>query len=345
MVASLMGLALVRPSLAQTVPVRGIVFDSARRSALSNVPVALVTAAGSDTVALVASDHVGIFHFEAAPGRYRIVASKPGYRASDGIRLTLPAANAGGLLLPLEPLDALAIETRREGDAGPGGGPARVLAHIVDAETGRGVEGAEVAIAAPADTARGISDVNGYVALDEVPPLAESLTVRHLAYGDESTPLLLAAGSSYRMELTLRPRALELEGITATSRAEFNRLKGLRVRMARGLGGHFMLAEELEARSYPPLNTALYSLPSVNVRKFSTSDQFNERVFIRGCKASIFIDGVEVFNPWDDVSGSPPQLAEFLHIPTIGIEAIEVYSGAASLPPEFNTTGTRCAPW
>jgi len=79
------------------------------------------------------------------------------------------------------------------------------------------------------------------------------------------------------------------------------------------------------------------------VRKFSTRDQFNERVFIRRCKASIFIDGVEVFNPWDDVSGIPPQLAEFLHIPTIGIEAIEVYSGAASLPPEFNTTGTMCA--
>jgi hypothetical protein len=59
---------------------------------------------------------------------------------------------------------------------------------------------------------------------------------------------------------------------------------------------------------------------------------------IRGCSPAFYVDGLRVAQ-----SGDTWALSEFLNEPTMGIEVLEVFPGAATLPPEYNDPGTHCA--
>jgi hypothetical protein len=98
---------------------------------------------------------------------------------------------------------------------------------------------------------------------EAVPPGEEVLTISHLAYGEQMRALTLEPGTAYRVNGQVSPTPIELEGIAveATSQHWFRKMDGLKWRMDRGLGGEFILEDELESRGYPPVADALRTLP------------------------------------------------------------------------------------
>jgi outer membrane receptor for ferrienterochelin and colicin len=112
-------------------------------------------------------------------------------------------------------------------------------------------------------------------------------------------------------------------------------MDGLKWRMDRGLGGEFILEDELESRGYPPVADALRTLPGVRVRG---SGLFRQTVSLRNCTPAVYLDGFIAYKP---ESGSPMYVLS--EVAPMDVEAIEVYKGAATLPPEFAGFGANCA--
>jgi hypothetical protein len=236
-----------------------------------------------------------------------------------------------GLLLRLRTLDREALAVRASPDPDVEG--ARLIGRVVDRDSGRPVFDAEVELGASG--LRTLTDRNGMFVFQEVPPGTEVLRIRHLAYGEEVKGLVLEEGQAYRVEGKVSMEPIEMEGIevTATSRPRFRQLDGLRWRMERGLGGEYILAEELRTRGYPPPAAALRSLPGVDVQR----SRFLWRVvFRRGCTPAIYVDGIKVSD-----SGEPQWI--WSEIVSMDVEAMEVYKGPATLPGEFAGVGVQCA--
>lgn len=220
---------------------------------------------------------------------------------------------------------------------------------MFDRETLRPVVGVEVLLGATGD--RAMTGGEGVFSFDEVAPGPNVIRTSHLGYGEQSRLVSLEAGSAYEITIRLTTKAIELEGIDVSvrSRSWAGRMDDVWARMNRGMGGHFILPEELEVRSGQPLNSILTSVPSLHIRSVingdGNPDPWNQRIFLRSsCKAALWIDGIEVFNPGeDDMPGPPPPLQDFLRISTLDVAVIEVFPGPSSLPPEFARPGTKCA--
>lgn len=341
------GLAFASPLASQPITIDGMIFDAVTGRPVAGAEVSAV--AGGRVLARAATGPLGQFELSVeGPGPVNLRVTREGYRDGGLSGLELGGGAVSNLLIELEPLGPVEVAAI----GGPGSGPARVLGRVRDADTDRPVTGVEVRIEGETRSVRTVTDGNGFYTFAEVPPGTPRLVVESLGYGTQERDVPLAPGGSYRIDVRIRPEALEIAGfeVEAMTRGTFDRWDGLYWRISRDLGGHFILAEELETRGYPPLVTALTSLPSVDIRTFVEGpanaraiDPFNQRIFLRNCKASIWLDGIEVFNPADDDKPAPPHLGEFLRVRTADLEAIEVYPGAATLPPEFNNPGTRCA--
>ena len=328
-------LAVQGPLLAQTVPdtLSGLVFDEVTGRPVAEASVTLTDFQDGRTVAEATSDEGGRFSVPVSPGRYWLVASRGGFAASPPreVRWDEASESVEGLLLRLRTLDREALAVRASPDPDVEG--ARLIGRVVDRDSGRPVFDAEVELGASG--LRTLTDRNGMFVFQEVPPGTEVLRIRHLAYGEEVKGLVLEEGQAYRVEGKVSMEPIEMEGIevTATSRPRFRQLDELRWRMERGLGGEYILAEELRTRGYPPPAEALRSIPGVDV----TRSRFLWRVgFRRGCTPAIYVDGIKVSD-----SGEPQWI--WSEIVSMDVEAMEVYKGPATLPAQFAGVGVKCA--
>lgn len=327
----------------------GVVFDGLTKELLPGAWVAVLDTNSREEVARVASDARGQFSVEFASRTVTLVAGKSGFAQSAPMAFELVEGESDHALIGLRTLDETAIEVALAESRAKLEGRARVLGRVFDRETLRPVVGVEVLLGATGD--RAITGGEGVFSLDEVAPGPNVIRTSHLGYGEQSRVVSLEAGSAYEITIRLTTKAIELEGIDVSvrSRSWAGRMDDVWARMNRGMGGHFILAEELEVRSGQPLNSILTSVPSLQMRSVTngegSADLWNQRIFLRNsCKAALWIDGIEVFNPGeDDMPGPPPPLQDFLRISTLDVAVIEVFPGPSSLPPEFARPGTKCA--
>ncbi|MCY3677268.1 MAG: TonB-dependent receptor plug domain-containing protein [Gemmatimonadetes bacterium] len=97
--------------------------------------------------------------------------------------------------------------------------PPRISGRVVDRDTGAGVEGAEIVLAAlreeAADSARveRITDGVGLFQFERAGPGVYALTVTHLAYGTFQEQLTLAGGERLALRVTLSPTAIALDPV------------------------------------------------------------------------------------------------------------------------------------
>ena len=187
---------------------------------------------------------------------------------------------------------------------------------------------------------------SGMFVFPGVPPGQERLRIRHLTYGEQTRTLELEPGRAYRVRGVVSPDPIELEGIqvTATSQNWFRRMDGLKWRMDRGTESHYVLAQELEMRGYPPVGAALRSVPGIQVRRSG----WQWKVVVGHCREGnfwtsqspvVYLDGIKVYSPTVGTTGTMPILSD---ITSHDIEAIEVYRGAASVPPEYSGSDAHC---
>lgn len=175
---------------------------------------------------------------------------------------------------------------------------------------------------------RGISDSVGRFLLSGLPAGAATLNVRRLGFAPRDMSLQLVGGRTDSVFVVLAMLPRELEGITTESDAIKRTWLADFYRHRRGGIGHFFDRREIEERHAQRISDILRRLPGVRIM---TDRNGRSRVRMgrtsggRDCAPDFWIDGVlAVFLGVDD-------------LPLSDVEALEVHSGPAGLPPELNS--------
>jgi len=340
-------LALATPSalLAQTVQstqtVRGMVFVEA--SGLP-VPGASVDVISSDLEVVVRGVTDAIGRFELAlpdTGTFLVTASHTGYLASAPEPVELGPSQSGTVMLAIRSLrtDSVSVAARESEN---GGYTADIFGQVLENEGGRPIQNVEVRLIGRSRMVT--TGNNGRFAIREADPGTVRLYFQHLSYSPREILVDLQSALGYQVAVRMEVDPLEIPGIevAAVSRSVARRLQPVFDRMERAVTAHFRTEKDFVARGHPPVGSLLQGIPRVRVqnRGLRWLVTMGGAVTMTGdpCVPSIYLDGVRVSH-----HGDPASLSEFLAMSTLDVAILEVYPGAASLPPEFNDPGTMCA--
>lgn len=172
---------------------------------------------------------------------------------------------------------------------------------------------------------RAITDASGAFFLSGIPVGKLQIRVRRLGFSPESTAVVVAAGAVTHVSLRLAPLAVRLPTVEVLRKSEpyDSRLAGFNARKERH-AGHFVTRDQLDQMSSARFVDAVRSLPGVQLRSLRGG---GTTLMLRGsrCPALVFIDGFPADAGTMDLD----------MIDLSGVEGIEMYSGAASVPSEF----------
>jgi hypothetical protein len=169
---------------------------------------------------------------------------------------------------------------------------------------------------------------NGGFRLPGAPQGAARVTVRRMGFESTTFDLQLRAGQTDSLVVSLSMVATALAGMSVEEEGNTRSkrlLAGFWERRSRGFG-HFFTREEIDARDPHEFTdivrtTAGVSIVTINGRQ---SIRFSRSASTRvDCPPQYWMDGMPVQNATPDEF--PPQ----------DVEALEVYAGAATIPPQF----------
>ncbi|MBK6306558.1 MAG: TonB-dependent receptor plug domain-containing protein [Gemmatimonadetes bacterium] len=204
----------------------------------------------------------------------------------------------------------------QQGEVGTGG-----VKGLVRDSSGTPVEGAQVSVTgAPI---RGESGVGGEFLFAKATAGPMTIHVRRIGFLPESTTVNVLAGTTINAEFTLRRVVVALQPVVIMGRREITgRMAGFYQRQSRG-HGHFITREQVEKRNPGNMTDLFRMIPGVRIdtRGFNTSVRF------RGarCAPLTWMDGSPLYAGEFDLDSVDPR----------SFEGIEIYSGAASVPAEF----------
>jgi hypothetical protein len=192
------------------------------------------------------------------------------------------------------------------------------------------VSGAEVSLrgesqARPGPTTR--TGVDGRFSLLYEGTGSMVLTVRRLGFRPYSRSVLsdtVSAGRPLRIVLEATPVALDTVRVEAI---ESGRMREFYQRKRNHASGHFLERSDIERRRPAYSSDLLRSIPGFSVRP---SPRGGNIVRIRGCRPGIWIDGIQAINAEIDEITRPDDIA-----------GVEVYSSAASIPPQYRDRSGR----
>ncbi len=261
------------------------------------------------------TDGDGEISFSAPVGVYVLTARKPGYESLEG---DFEVWRAGGVTLRMDtsgPDDPTA--------------PGRLRGTVTDGQTGRPIEGAEILSVGFGPV---ISDERGRFAFEELEPGSTQLRVRMLGYADRTEHVTVHAGRTTVVQMDVAADPIELAPIKVEVRSRFLERKGVYRRMERGVSNRVVTRDEIERRQSPRLSDSLKGITGLQVIRA------NQRSVLLGrgrCQLRIYVDGIRM-RP--DMDGS----VDIDQIPPAWVELAEVYSGIASVPPEFAEIRQEC---
>ena len=188
---------------------------------------------------------------------------------------------------------------------------------------GTAVSGARITL--DSSSARAVTDEAGAFRISRVAAGNQTLQIRRLGYRPESRALLVEPGSEVRVDVRLAPLPVRLQTVEVRRRDEpfDSRLAGFNARRARKVG-HFVTREKLDQMSSARFVDALRDVPGVQLRPIRGG---GTTLALRGsrCPPLVFIDGF----PTD------AGVMDLDMIDLSGVEGVEIYSGVATVPPEF----------
>jgi hypothetical protein len=191
---------------------------------------------------------------------------------------------------------------------------------------GTPLSGAQITLAASGSRAR--SNSLGEFRL-RTPTGSFELQARRLGYRPTSLALTVQPGANPRVEIRLVALPLQLPSVEVRRRAEAydSRLAGFIARKERNIG-HFVTREKLDRMSSARFVDALREVPGVQLRSIRGG---GTTLALRGsrCPPLVFLDGFP--------AGAGVMDLEMIDLASV--EGVEIYSGVATVPPEF--TGAR----
>lgn len=176
---------------------------------------------------------------------------------------------------------------------------------------------------------RSLSDTSGRFLLTGLPAGAATLAIRRLGFAPSTVALDLAAGrlDSVFIVLTMLPRELagvntEANSLLAVYLADFYRHR------RGGTAGHFFERTQIDDANAHRISDLMRRLPGIRLipdRNGRMVLRMGRSMGGRDCPPDFWIDGVRA--PMLNVDD----------IPLEDVEALEIYAGAAGVPPEMNS--------
>jgi hypothetical protein len=173
------------------------------------------------------------------------------------------------------------------------------------------------------------SDSLGVFRFANIPTGKRELHFRRLGFAPKSVGAEIGSGATVALAVVLDASATAIEGMTveeATQRRQL--LSDFYDRSSRGFG-HFVTREQIEKRNPMNLSDMMRMIPGARLTPIRGGGQaalrFSRAQGTRDCPPQYWVDGVKTWNL--NIDDIVPQ----------DVEGIEVYSGASTVPPQFNT--------
>lgn len=188
------------------------------------------------------------------------------------------------------------------------------------------------------------TNASGQFRFVDVPAGQYLLIVRRLGFRPISAIVEVSRGDTLRLSYTMEPAVQSLERVVVTEERRSMKMLEFEERRQRGVGW-FLTQEQIERRNLPVSADYLRLAPSVGLAPSHNASGLSELVAISrreggsflgdgagACAMQVVIDGVPM----------PPRFPlELLPTPK-DIAGIEVYAGAATIPPQFSGVDRRC---
>jgi len=210
---------------------------------------------------------------------------------------------------------------------------------VFDPSTGEPIEGAEVS-----DVLRKVSAVTtktGTISLSFLPAGSTLLQVRKVGYEPTLVPVLMSATDTVPITVLLEKSVVTLDPVVTRDSATKHLSPGLQAfeeRRAHARGS-FISNEELRRDEQKKMSDVIRRLPGLKVtcgrfpsecRATSTRQSTKMAVLGGACIPDMYMDGIVVTD------------SDLDKIVVRDIAGIEYYPGAASVPVQYNKTGSNC---
>ncbi|MDB4881741.1 MAG: hypothetical protein JWL95_507 [Gemmatimonadetes bacterium] len=209
---------------------------------------------------------------------------------------------------------------------------ARALVGLVRDSAGHAIPSAEVRARGNALVAR--TDDSGRFHVPQMPIGARGVFVRRLGFAPMRALIpASASGTTDSIVVTLSAVVALLPSMTALAQHDsLSRvvLAEFWARKARGFG-KFITRDDIEQRGGIHFVDLMRTMPSVSVQNYRGRQEIRfSRSVLRDCPPQYWVDGIPL------VSGSAEEFTPD------NVEAIELYSGPATTPPQYSTRGMTC---
>jgi hypothetical protein len=181
---------------------------------------------------------------------------------------------------------------------------------------------------------------NGRFRIVKVPAGQYLVIVKRVGYAPTSSVVDVPASDTLRLAYTLEKSAVSLEPVVVTAQARSARMKEFDARRKLGVG-EFMDQAEIERRGSVFATELFRKFPSMNVSPsrssslteyYALSAREGGNPQVGACPMQVYLDRIPLPSPFNlDLLPSPKELA-----------GIEVYNGAATIPPQFNGFNRGC---
>ena len=200
------------------------------------------------------------------------------------------------------------------------------LVGVVRDSAGSPIPGVEVRFKGADFVSVRTNDSGGFRMIN-LPTGAANVSVRRMGFAPASAEVRLRSGRTDSLVFSLTPLATTIAGVLVEDEYEARSrrlLAGFWERRARGFG-YFLTRNEIEKRDAHEFVDLARMVPSVTVgtRNGRKTIRFNRAGGGRDCPPQYVVDGMRIENASPD---------EF--VPQ-DVEAIELYSGPATIPPQF----------
>lgn len=185
------------------------------------------------------------------------------------------------------------------------------------------MEGAQITLAGGAPGTGAITNERGEFTLSAPTAASALVRIRRLGFRPESVSVQPASGRMPDVNVTLERIALELAPVTVVGRRDLSGAMAGFYKRRSSASGRFFTREEIERRNAARMSDLLRMVPSLRVQPRGMQNS----VRIRGsrCAPLVWLDGVPLSAMEFDLDSMDPST----------YEGIEVYSGPASVPVEF----------
>lgn len=182
---------------------------------------------------------------------------------------------------------------------------------------------------------------DGAFIFNSVAPGVYAISVLRVGYATSRDTLTVGGEDTTRVQIVLRAVELDTVRVAATN----SRIAAFEERRLRG-GGYYVSRAELERAGGKNMGDVLRRVPGLRIMTDGTGRgelyAVNARgaITLRGanpkCYVQVYIDDVPVF------SGGPQPPYNLKQLTAEEVEAIEFYQGGASVPAQYNRTGSAC---